>query len=262
MAITTTLSPYVGDLPLYGVQAQATFVARAEYSWTWMATNIITEMNQIITQANDLETNVNAKEVTASAAASTATTQAGIATTQAGLADTARIAAELAEVNAELAESNTTTLMNQFENNVYVRSPNPPASYEAAWFDTTNNSLKIWNSVAWVSAGTVVNGMYARNTYTATTGQDVFNSVYDVNSIMVYRNGIMLPTSDFTATNGTSITLAVGATAGDIIDIIGIGAINSDNIYDKTEVNSLLSTKADSSTIVTLSQIQATALCF
>jgi len=40
---------------------------------------------------------------------------------------------------------------------------------------------------------------------------------YTVGFINVYRNGVMLGTADFTATSGTTVVLAAGATAGDLV---------------------------------------------
>ena len=55
--------------------------------------------------------------------------------------------------------------------------------------------------------------------FTATAGQTTFSTAYDVNHIFVFLNGVKLNASDFTATNGTSIVLASGASAGDILDV-------------------------------------------
>ena len=56
-------------------------------------------------------------------------------------------------------------------------------------------------------------------TFTATAGQTTFTPPsYTVGYINVYRNGVLLtPTSDYTASNGTTVVLATGATAGDTI---------------------------------------------
>lgn len=54
--------------------------------------------------------------------------------------------------------------------------------------------------------------------FTATSGQTTFSPPsYTVGYIDVYRNGLRLGAADYTATNGTSVVLAVGATAGDLI---------------------------------------------
>jgi hypothetical protein len=66
--------------------------------------------------------------------------------------------------------------------------------------------------------------IYVRNTYTATSGQTIFAFAqgYAVGYLDVYRNGVRLSSgTDFTATNGTSFTLTVGATSGDEIEAIG-----------------------------------------
>ncbi len=56
--------------------------------------------------------------------------------------------------------------------------------------------------------------------YTATAGQTTFTPPsYTVGFINVFRNGVMLGTSNFTATNGTSVVLANGASAGDLVAI-------------------------------------------
>lgn len=54
--------------------------------------------------------------------------------------------------------------------------------------------------------------------FTATTGQTTFTPTsYTVGYIAVYRNGVRLGATDYTATSGTSVVLAVGANAGDLI---------------------------------------------
>ena len=63
---------------------------------------------------------------------------------------------------------------------------------------------------------------------TATGGQTNFSVSYDVGFLDVYQNGLRLNSTEFTATNGTSVVLASGATGGDILDFVemdlGVGA--------------------------------------
>jgi hypothetical protein len=80
--------------------------------------------------------------------------------------------------------------------------------------------------------------------FTATAGQTTFTPPsYNVGFIDVYRNGVMLGSADYTATNGTTVVLATGATAGDLIEVISFqissvlnaipntaGAVTSSNI--------------------------------
>jgi hypothetical protein len=54
--------------------------------------------------------------------------------------------------------------------------------------------------------------------FTATAGQTSFSvPSYTVGYINVYRNGALLGTADYTATTGTTVVLAVGATVGDLV---------------------------------------------
>lgn len=56
--------------------------------------------------------------------------------------------------------------------------------------------------------------------FTATSGQTTFSvPSYVAGFINVFRNGAMLGTADYTATNGTTVVLAVGAVAGDLIAV-------------------------------------------
>ena len=57
-------------------------------------------------------------------------------------------------------------------------------------------------------------------TFTATAGQTSFSFTYNVNFIDVFVNGSKLKSTDFTATNGTSVVLAVGAFVGDTVELI------------------------------------------
>ena len=73
----------------------------------------------------------------------------------------------------------------------------------------------------WAAAGGG-SSAYTRTSFTATAGQTVFSVTYAVNYLQVYVNGVLLSASDYTASNGTSFTLAVGANAGDVVDALVI----------------------------------------
>jgi hypothetical protein len=104
------------------------------------------------------------------------------------------------------------------------------------YFDTVDNRMKVRASAAWVNAASSVNGMIAQYAYTATAGQTVFAAVYDIGFVTVYLNGVKLVSGDdFTATNGTSITLATGAAVGDSIEIIGFGAFATADMLQKSQ---------------------------
>jgi len=57
-------------------------------------------------------------------------------------------------------------------------------------------------------------------TYVATAGQTIFNAVYSAGSVDVYQNGILLQPSDYTATDGVTVVLGVGAAINDEITVV------------------------------------------
>jgi hypothetical protein len=96
--------------------------------------------------------------------------------------------------------------------------------------------MYVYGSSGWQSAGSSVNGTSDRQTYTATSGQTVFAATYDTGYVDVYLNGVkLLAGTDFTATNGTSITLASGAAVNDIVDIVAYGTFALADHYSKSQ---------------------------
>jgi len=73
-----------------------------------------------------------------------------------------------------------------------------------------------------IPASGVVNTAYRTQTeFTATAGQTTFSvPSYTVGYIDVYRNGALLGSADFTATNGTTVVLANPASSGDLVETI------------------------------------------
>jgi len=64
-----------------------------------------------------------------------------------------------------------------------------------------------------------------RESFTATSGQTTFASAgYTAGFVDVYLNGSHLSPADFTATNGSDVVLASGASADDVCDIISYSA--------------------------------------
>ena len=70
-----------------------------------------------------------------------------------------------------------------------------------------------------VSAVTAQAAVMSDIEFTATAGQTVFTTNYDVGGIMVFLNGIKLQDADYAASNGTTVVLASGASLNDLIEI-------------------------------------------
>jgi hypothetical protein len=85
----------------------------------------------------------------------------------------------------------------------------------------TNGNVLTSNGTAWVSSPAPFStSTYTRTSFTATGGQTTFTVSYTAGFLQVYLNGVFLNGTDFTATNGSTVVLATGATAGDIVETI------------------------------------------
>ena len=73
----------------------------------------------------------------------------------------------------------------------------------------------VGTGVTWATFPT----LRTRDTIVASAGQTSFTFNYTVNFIDVFVNGIKLTDSEFTATNGTDVVLAVGCFVGDIVAV-------------------------------------------
>jgi hypothetical protein len=133
--------------------------------------------------------------------------------------------------------ANNVTGVNSFAERYRVASSAPSSSLQVGdlYFDTTANELKVYKSSGWAAAGSTINGTSARFKYTASANQTTFTGsddngntlAYDAGFIDCYLNGVKLVNgTDVTITSGTSVVLASGATAGDILQIVGFGTFN------------------------------------
>jgi len=94
-----------------------------------------------------------------------------------------------------------------------------------------------------------------RESFTATSGQTTFNTAgYTVGFLDVYLNGSHLSPADFTATNGSDVVLASGASTGDVCDIISYTAfeVNAQTFTGGLDVTGGIT--ADGLTVETISE--------
>jgi hypothetical protein len=61
---------------------------------------------------------------------------------------------------------------------------------------------------------------YTRTSFNVSGPTTVFTVAYTVGYVEVYVNGVLLSASDYTASNGTSVTLATTAISGDVVEFI------------------------------------------
>jgi hypothetical protein len=194
------------------------------------------------TNAADLTTKTYVDGILGSATAASAS--AAAAATSESNAATSETNAATSASNAATSESNTATLYDNFDDRYLGAKASAPALDNdgdalvlgALYFNTTVDIMYVYGSSGWQSAGSSVNGTSERQTYTATSGQTVFAATYDTGYVDVYLNGVkLLAGTDFTATNGTSITLASGAAVNDIVDIVAYGTFALADHYSKSQ---------------------------
>ena len=118
------------------------------------------------------------------------------------------------------------------------------------YFDTSSSSMKVYSSGGWINSGSSVNGTANRFSYTATAGQTTFTGAdangntlaYDAGYVDIFLNGIKIVVgTDVTATSGTSVVLATGATVNDTLELIAYGTFTLANfsITDANDVPAL-----------------------
>ena len=202
--------------------------------------NVVSGIQAAVTGVN----NISAAVSSVNSNSSNINTLAGVS----GLASLAAASGAVTNVN------NNLTSVNNFAE-VYRISANAPSSSlnnGDLWYDATANKLKIYDGSSFALAGSSVNGTTARFKYTATANQTTFSGsdansntlAYDVAGGVlfadIYLNGIKLVAgTDVTATNGTSVVLATGASVNDVLEIVTFGTFSLSNIAanDLTDIS-------------------------
>ena len=87
---------------------------------------------------------------------------------------------------------------------------------------------------------------FTETNFTATAGQTSFSVTHIVGQVLVFKNGVLLNTTDYTETS-TTIVLATGASVGEIITTLNMRAVSKLDYYEPLGLNIVSST---SNTIV------------
>jgi hypothetical protein len=210
-----------------GVSSDVTTVAGVSGNVTTVA-GIASDVTTVAADGTDIGTvaGISSNVSTVAGISANVTTVAGVSS------DVTAVAGISANVTTV---ANNVAGVNSFADRYRIGSSNPTTSLDEGdlFFNTTDNELKVYNGSSWVAASSSVNGTSVRQTYTVGTasgGYDgsttVFPITYDVGFVDVYLNGVRLAGSDFTATNGTSVTLGSAAASGDTVDMVAFGIFN------------------------------------
>ena len=85
------------------------------------------------------------------------------------------------------------------------------------------------NGTTWTSTAGGFGAAYTRTSFTATGGQTTFSAAYTVGFVEVFLNGVLLNDTDYVATNGTTVVLAVAAVLNDIVETIAYSTLAVSN---------------------------------
>jgi hypothetical protein len=103
--------------------------------------------------------------------------------------------------------------------------------------------MRVYDGANWIAASATANVSLLEYSYTATSGQTTFSGSdnnantlsYTVDNILVMLNGIILENgTDYTAANGTSVVLTVGATLNDEVYIIAFNSFTTADMVSAT----------------------------
>jgi len=90
--------------------------------------------------------------------------------------------------------------------------------------------------MAYVGNQPVPQATQTRNRFVATSGQTSFaTSGYTPNFVDVYLDGVKLDSSEYTATNGSDVVLASGASTGQIMEVVAFSSFDVADIRNMTQ---------------------------
>ena len=225
---------------------KATEAAASAATASTQASNASTSAATSTTQATNSSNSATAAASSATAAASSASSAAS---SQSAAASSATAAAASQTAAAASAASAATAFDNFDDTYLGSKTSNPAQDNDgnslvsgALYFNSTANEMRVYDGANWIAATSAGNVSLILYEYTATAGQTTFsgsddNSAtlsYTVDNLQVVMNGIVLDPSDFTATNGTSVVLASGAAAGDVVNIYAFKSFTTADMVSKT----------------------------
>ena len=120
--------------------------------------------------------------------------------------------------------------------------------------------MKVYTASGWIAASSASVATLATFEFVATAGQTVFSGndangaslSYVAPALIVTLNGVRLrPGDDYTASNGTSITLVSAAALNDELVVDAFGSFLVANTYTIAQADALLANKSNTSTTVT-----------
>ena len=158
-----------------------------------------------------------------------------IGTVSGAITNVNTVGTNIANVNTVAGNINSVA---NFADKYEVSATAPSSPTEGLlWFDTSTDTMKVYNGSSFQNAGSSVNGTSSRGSFTATAAQTTFTtSGYDSGFIDIYLNGVkQIVGTDVTATNGTTFVFASGLAAGDVVEYVAYGTFQLTSVYTQAQ---------------------------
>jgi hypothetical protein len=231
------------------------------------ATNAASSASSASTSASNASTsatNAASSASSASTSASTATTQATNAASSASSASTSATnasnsataaassasAAATSETNAAASAASAASALDSFDDRYLGSKTSDPTVDNdgnalvtgALYYNSSTQVMKVYDGANWIAAtaaGTTAMNVYK---YVATAGQTDFSGAatvggtmsYTSGNIIVFLNGAALDSTDYTATNGTSVVLGSAAALNDEVVIVAFKSFTVADTYTQS----------------------------
>lgn len=243
--------------------ASATAAASSATSANTSASTATTQAGIATTQAGIATTQASNAATSATASSNSATASASSATNS---ANSATASASSASASAASAAAAATALDSFDDRYLGSKSAAPtvdndgnPLLVGALYYNNgsvvlDDKGMWTYDGAQWIKASAASQAILVTFEYLATQGQTTFTGVdansvllaYTVGSIVVTLNGVKLrPGNDYTASNGTSVVLSVGAAAGDDLVIDAFSTFDVANTYTQAQADAEFLRKAN-----------------
>jgi len=202
-----------------------------------VADDLAEAVSEVVTVADDLNEATSEIDTVANSITNVNTVGTNIASvnTLAGVSNLQNLANAHSQI---VTVGNNIPAVEAFGNTYKISASAPTGVPEGTlWFDTTADVMKVYDGSSFINAGSSVNGTSGRFKYIATANQTTFTGAshsdtggavltYDSGFINVFKNGVHLDPSDYTATDGNNVVLDVGASLNDEIYILTFGTFS------------------------------------
>ena len=217
-AVSTAADAVQTNLDKISASSSATSAGSSAATATTKANEASTSATNSATSASNSATSASAALTSANNSATSASASAGSDTASSNSAAAAAASYDSFDDRYLGPKSTAPTLDN--DGNALLTG--------AIYWSTPESAMKVYTGSLWKLVTTVVEGVYDVTEYTNIATQTTITTTYDVGLVQVLYNGVQLNLGDFTATNGTSIVLAVAvASATDVITVIRWGAVTT-----------------------------------